>query len=79
MYKINEMMKDLSMMPVVPEKSYKILVVDVNYLISDYKKKDLDTVKSELEKEYGVKVVLIDSSKQNVHGLPSSLVPVYFA
>ncbi len=57
----------------------KILVIDINYLPSEYKSKDnVDETRQTLETIYGCKVLLIDGSRQNTQGLQNSNLPAYF-
>ena len=56
-----------------------ILVVDITIIPTEYKGKPLQEVKTALESEYGCKVFLIDTSRQNMQGNQTiSSVPVYF-
>lgn len=56
----------------------RILVIDISYLISEYKDKAIESVREELESLYGCKVLLIDGSRVNTQGLLSNYSPVYF-
>ena len=56
----------------------RILVIDINYLVIEYKDKAVESVTKELESLYGCKVLLIDGSKINTHGLSNNYSPVYF-
>ena len=56
----------------------RILVIDINYLVIGYKSKAVESVTEELESLYGCKVLLIDGSKINTHGLSNNYSPVYF-
>ena len=56
----------------------RILVIDINYLVIGYKAKAVESVTEELESLYGCKVLLIDGSKINTHGLSNNYSPVYF-
>ena len=56
----------------------RILVIDINYLVIGYKDKAVESVTEELESLYGCKVLLIDGSKINTHGLSNNYSPVYF-
>ena len=61
------------------EKDNRLLVVDINYLLSEFKDKPLETVKSELEEIFQVKVFFIDGSRQNMQSSSSNnYKPVYF-
>lgn len=51
-----------------------ILVVDINYILPEYKGESSDNIKKLLEIEYGCKVFLTDSSRQNI----GESTPVYF-
>ena len=55
----------------------KILVLDINYLVSEYKDKAVESVIKELESLYGCKVLLIDGSKINTQGLSNNYPPAY--
>ena len=55
----------------------RILVVDLNYLLSEYKNSDIDTIKSLLKNEYKYEIFLIDTSRTNIQG-SSNLQPVFF-
>lgn len=46
----------------------RILVVDINYLPSEFKDRTVKQVRKELEKYYKEKVFLIDTSRQNING-----------
>lgn len=46
----------------------RILVVDINYLPSEFKDRTVKQIREELEKQYKEKVFLIDTSKQNISG-----------
>ena len=59
-------------------KGVNMLVVDVNFLLSEYKDKDLSIIEKELTDKYGYPVFFIDSSKKNTCGLPSNSGAVYF-
>ena len=56
----------------------RVLVLDINYLVSEYKDKTVESVTKELESLYGCKVLLIDGSKINTHGLSNNYSPAYF-
>ena len=70
MEKLNSMLKK-------PTES-KILVIDINYLVSEYKVKTVESVTKELESLYGCKVLLIDGSRMNTQGLSNNYSPAYF-
>lgn len=55
----------------------KILVVDINYLPSVFKDKPLEDIREQLEQMYSCKVLLLDASRQNIHG-SSQILPAYF-
>lgn len=46
----------------------KILVAEINYLLSEYKELSIELIKEKLEEEYGHKVFLIDGSRANLQG-----------
>ena len=56
----------------------RILVIDINYLISEHKDKAVESVRKELETLYGCKVLLIDGSRMNTQGLSNNYLPAYF-
>jgi len=60
-------------------KNIQVLVVDINYLTSEQREWSLEVLKETLEEEYGVKVILIDGSRQNIQGSPIHKLPIYFA
>lgn len=54
----------------------KILVIDINYLPSEFREGTISDTKKRLEEDYKMKVLLIDSSKQNIQGA-TGLRPIY--
>lgn len=57
----------------------RILVIDINYLTSEYKEMELSEMKKKLQKEYGYKVFITDGSKQNLSGAGlGQTPPIYF-
>jgi hypothetical protein len=56
----------------------KILVIDINYLPSEYKDESVDAIRESLEAIYGCKVLLIDGSRRNLEGIQINNSPVYF-
>lgn len=59
-------------------KGVNLLVVDVNFLLSEHKGKDLNLLEKELTDKYGYPVFFIDGSKQNTCGITSNSSAVYF-
>jgi hypothetical protein len=59
-------------------KNNRILVIDINYLPSEYKGDNVDTIRESLEAIYGCKVLLIDGSRKNLEGTQINNPPVYF-
>lgn len=57
----------------------KLLVVDVNYLLSEFKENSLDEIKKQLEEEYNCQVIFIDSSTQNINNSINNNKAIYFA
>lgn len=76
---IENTIKDLGILPVDKSRaniSDKILVIDINYLPSDFKSiNGTDDVREYLESIYGCKVLLIDTSRQNTQGNSYSKTP----
>jgi hypothetical protein len=62
------------------KKEKSILVVDLTYLPTETKTKEVDKITEELKEKYKCNVFLIDSSKQNIMGTSNSYggSPVYF-
>jgi len=60
------------------KKQKRTLVIDINYLPSEYKDSNIKRIKKLLEKEYGCRVILIDGSRQNTQGMQNLNQPVYF-
>ena len=79
--KLYELAKDVGVLPIKTEKTLnddtKILVVDINYLPSVFKDKPLEDIREQLEQMYSCKVLLLDASRQNIHG-SSQILPAYF-
>lgn len=75
---IKDLAKKLGVIPIDTENvnSDKILVVDINYIPLKFRKRTVDDVKNRLQKEYGMRVFLIDSSRQNIQGA-SNVKPIY--
>ena len=71
-YIISEESKDILI------NSDKILVVDINVLPAEYKDKDTETVRQSLEVMFGVKVLVVDNSRQNIQGVISNKESIYF-
>lgn len=71
--------KDLGVLPIEKSRaniSDKILVIDINYLPSDFKLiNGTDDVREYLESIYGCKVLLVDTSRQNTQGNSYSKTP----
>jgi hypothetical protein len=57
----------------------KILVVNVDSILIEYKDQSSDEIKNMLEAKYGCKVFLIDTSRKNTQGTSINNLPVYFA
>lgn len=57
----------------------KLLVVYVNYLLSEFKENSLDEIKKQLEEEYNCQVIFIDSSTQNINNSINNNKAIYFA
>ena len=72
--------KDLGLIPITTKtnKVDKLLVVDKVILTDSYKELSEDEIKSKLESEYGFKIFLIDSSRQNTMQSTSEKSLVYF-
>ena len=70
---LEDIMKGFGMIPidVIPTED-KILVIDYNIILPQYKNDDVEELRQDLEKEYGCKVLLIDTSRYNIQG--SSLI-----
>ena len=70
---LEDIMKGFGMIPidVIPTED-KILVIDYNIILPQYKNDDVEELRQDLEKEYGCKVLLIDTSRYNTQG--SSLI-----
>ena len=49
-------------------ESERLLVVDITALPESYKDLNEDDIRNKLESEYGSKVLLIDTSRQNMAG-----------
>ena len=79
--RLYELAKDVGVLPIKTEKTLnddtKILVVDINYLPSVFKDKPLEDIREQLEQMYSCKVLLLDASRQNIHG-SSQILPAYF-
>ena len=56
----------------------KILVIDINYLLPEYKDSTADEIREFLEYTYGYSVFLIDCSRVNTHDRSKDYKPVYF-
>ena len=79
MEKLNSMLKERGLLPIDKKPTEnKILVIDINYLVSEYKDKAVELVTKELESLYGCKILLIDGSRMNTQGLSNNYSPVYF-
>ena len=55
----------------------KILVLDLNRLPEGFIKDTLDATRKYYESEYGLKVLIVDSSRQNIQGNVNNP-PAYF-
>ena len=78
--KLNNMLKERGFFPIekTPTEN-KVLVIDINYLPSEYKSKDnLYETRETLETIYNCKVILVDGSRMNTQGLSNNYLPVYF-
>ena len=78
---LNKQVLEVGLIPIDFSKSssdYKIIVADINYLLSEYKEKSIPEIEEILEKKFSIKVFLIDSSKQNMQGASSTHKPIYF-
>ena len=76
--KLEELIIKYGLCPVAAESTEKsILVVDINYLPSVFKDKPLEDIREQLEQMYSCKVLLLDTSRQNIHG-SSQILPAYF-
>jgi len=59
--------------------SDKIMVIDINYLPSEYKENDLEDSRRYFENIYNTKIIFIDSSRCNLNGAESkNLSPIYY-
>lgn len=80
--KVDNLMKDYGLLSIKLDRfdnfNNRLLVVDINYLPSEVKNKSLEEVKELLEQTYSCKVLLLDGSRQNMQGLNSNNLPVYF-
>lgn len=54
-----------------------LLVVDINYLLPEYKGKTVDELEKLLKEKYNRDVLLIDSSRVNTQGTPLFDRPAY--
>jgi len=72
--------KDLGILPIDTKTTeHCILVIDINYLPSEYKSKgNVDETRETLETIYGCKVLLLDTSRHNIIGTENSNLPAYF-
>ena len=76
--KLEELIIKYRLCPVAAESTEKsILVVDINYLPSEFKGKPLEYIREQLEQMYSCKVLLLDASRQNIQG-SSQILPAYF-
>lgn len=77
---VEDMVRDFGLIPITSKTNTvdRLLVVDKVILLSSYKELSDDEIKSKLESEYGFKIFLIDSSRQNTQGIVSSSPFVYF-
>jgi hypothetical protein len=79
---INNLIKNLGLLPIDTSRANisedRILVIDINYLPSEYKGDNVDTIRESLEAIYGCKVLLIDGSRKNLEGTQINNPPVYF-
>lgn len=77
----NKLVREAHMMPIdFVEDKKRLLVVECNYLPSDYRGMSLEEVEKLLEEKYNCKVLLIDGSRINIQGVPTTgFNPVYFA
>ncbi len=77
---LEEVIKKEGFLPIdIKPTENKILVIDINYLPSEYKSKgNVDETRETLEINYGCKVLLIDGSKINTQGLSNNYSPAYF-
>ncbi len=78
---IEDLAKQVENIGLLPIRSVskQVLVVDINYLTAEQRELDHEFLKENLEEEYGVKVILIDGSRQNIQGSPIHKLPIYFA
>lgn len=78
---LNKQVLEMGLIPIDFSKSssdYKIIVADINYLLSEYKDKSISEIEEILEKKFNMKAFLIDGSRQNIQGAPSTHKPIYF-
>ena len=76
--KLNELIKDMGFFPIDTETAKgNILVIEMNYLPSNYKSLSIEEARQKIENEYGYKVLFIDSSRVNTQTNSNSQ-PVYF-
>ena len=76
---LKEMPRKVGFLPIdLKPTENKILVLDINYLVSEHKDKTVESVTKELESLYGCKVLLIDGSRMNTQGLSNNYSPAYF-
>jgi len=59
------------------EKDKGIIVIDINFLPSEYKEKKLEDIRNELEGIYKTKILLIDCSRTNIQGVSNNSLPAY--
>lgn len=58
----------------------RLLVIECNYLPSEYKDMSVEEAQEILEKKYDCKVMLIDGSRINIQGVSQiEFKPVYYA
>lgn len=78
---LHDLIKKQGLIPIdtsrVNTSENRILVIDINYLPSEYKDGSVDTTRESLEALYGCKALLIDGSRRNIEGQNCNL-PVYF-
>jgi hypothetical protein len=76
---LEEVIKKEGFLPIdINPTENKILVIDINYLPSEYKDNNVDETRETLETIYGCKVLIIDGSRQNTQGTQNTNLPAYF-
>lgn len=75
---LNELMLNIVMCPIhLDDTPKEILVIDIDYLPSEFKGGDISELQEDLEKKYKRNILLIDTSRKNLQGNSSTNNPIY--